>query len=95
MLDDKVFPLPTTIVNTYEAHMATLKKGIQDLRKLQNANVDVSDILRELEADYNGYEIKYEVLKNSNKLSAHVDIYAINEAIKALDEIFNAEGTQG
>ena len=95
MIEDKIFPLPSATVNAYKEHMETIKDGIADLKKLQAVDVDVSDILRELNVVYNSYEIKFEALKNSNKLSNHVNLYAINAAITALNKIFDEEGTQG
>lgn len=95
MLEDKIFPLPSATVNAYQEHMKTIKDGIDDLKKLQSVDVDVSDILKELNTLYNTYEIRFEALKNSNKLSNHVNLYAINAAITALNKIFDEEGTQG
>ena len=95
MLEDKQFPLPALTVKTYNEQMKVIYEAIQSLKKLQEAKIDVADTMTTLTTTYNDYRSKYEALLNSNKLSAHIDINAINEAIKALDEIFDEEGTQG
>lgn len=95
MLEDKQFPLPAVTVKTYNEQMKVIYDGIQTLKKLQEAKIDVSDTMTTLTNLYNEYRGKYETLLNDNKLSAAIDIDAINAAITALNKIFDVEGTQG
>ncbi len=95
MIEDKQFPLPAATVKTYNEQMKVIYEAIQSLKKLQEAKIDVSDTMTTLTTTYNDYRSKYETLLNNNKLSATIDINAINAAIKALNKIFDEEGTQG
>lgn len=94
MLQDTRFTLPAITQTTYTEQMAILLSAEDKLQALEDAGVDVSDVMTAVRNDLNSFRKAYSNLTDNLILSKHVDIEAYNNAVNALKALFNMEGIE-
>ena len=94
MLEDTRFTLPAITQTTYTEQMATLLLAEDKLQTLEDAGIDVSDVMKIVRADLNSFRTAYSNLSDRLVLSNIIDIEAYNTAVNALKALFHMEGIE-